>query len=1400
MTTLLRSHSPSGDYEAWQFAEFSDFGTPEWKRIQKMINGQEPRLIVSQQLGAGVGIGQLLETALRPMKSQLHRIGCNLHLVTVLQEPISYAYSARHLTSTGNLQSIFLLDGARTIAAAPQAEIEPMPKKKHAEKMRAARAVSAAHLVSQHRGPDELSSPGSSPSKTPPSPTTAATPAFPISRASTLPPTSSAVEEWSMPETRFVLQPANRSKEGAGPPPSRDWREYRSAVLQPVFLDFEDTAPYSATHNVTGDMTSVLLSFSPPRPRHWCYEQLTQDGQTCASKEGLEDLADAGECEAAVKQANQVAGFGYTMMGSVPGDVSYTVRPKGCFSACHLSNSGFFCPFFNRVEACTGTNCGVDVSEDHYVYCKRECPAPPAAPPPSLRLPASPPLALQPLLPWSQRHRRESLLPPGDEPYSPDQPHQPYFSLPPSLPSAPPPASSAAPTPPLAPEEGWHLGAEGQSCTETCASAGLSCREDDLLAHNGDVDESQRLADLIQRLAPGFNLSSCDGSYTSNVAVPTAKIGSTSKTGENNDFCAFSQPYAEGTTLEGTGRKFDCGAVPYSDGTGRQKQRICWCSARAPPSPAGPPLPLGPGTSPSPLSQPQQQQGGGDGGGGEAGGGDGGANGGADGGGEGGGGKGGGNRGGGLGGGGDSGGGDGGSEGGADGGGDGGGGDGGGLGEGGDGRGGHAGGGLGGRDGGADGGGLGGGGDGGGDGDVGDGAGADAGGGRGGSDGGADGGGLGGGGEGGGDGGGGQGGGGHNSGGEGGAKGSALGGGEGGGGDGEGGGGDSSGGGGGRDGGADGGGDGGGGDGGGGDGGGLGGGGDGGDGAGGNGGDEGGGVSGGGDGGRGDGGGDGGGGDGGGDGGNGGGANRTPSRGGGGGGGGGAKGEMTSGAGGGGGGGANELPNVAPISSTCQPWCAGHAKDWSAKCAWKKDGCSGCSECGNKEGEESSDQQQLGPQQLADVQCGNEGLQWQLSAQHQSCDAACAAAGSSCVGLPSGSRNAACVEGLASSFGRMCASTHGRTSSFAPYITSSGSCRYLHKSSSFSCSSSSSNMRFCPCDSVPPPPPLEQCPNLRKDLCGSFAAGDSIENGDRMVAWGGRILCFMMQGDVVELDENQTLVARLETGGHGHLMMHEDGSLTMHRVSSDLPEGSPDTIVFNCNRTEIDKCQTSCFGHFVAAASCELVEPFRSSAKVCVDSQEPDIEALSWPPRATKASHYLQQPQPLSLDASNRLFTGTSNLLRYFDLVGRTEALDEFAARVFLILGWHVSDWTTTSTTGPCTSTPAAMCAGPHEPCVYDAACSTPANAGDAGWRVGCNAGGVHPMCRFCGFGHYAACPTVRDDKELGAVRAHMKALSVTFPDAATIADLYEANTVDVALYNAAVLPFEPSATKKSPW
>eukprot|EP00966_Prymnesium_polylepis_P278748 6439651-Prymnesium_polylepis.1 len=45
---------------------------------------------------------------------------------------------------------------------------------------------------------------------------------------------------------------------------------------------------------------------------------------------------------------------------------------------------------------------------------------------------------------------------------------------------------------------------------------------------------------------------------------------------------------------------------------------------------------------------------------------------------------------------------------------------------------------------------------------------------------------------------------------------------------------------------------------------------------------------------------------------------------------------------------------------------------------------------------------------------------------------------------------------------------------------------------------------------------------------------------------------------------------------------------------------------------------------------------------------------------------------------------------------------------------------------GSCTSEPAAVCAGPAEPCYQDPDC----NSGG----LGCNAGGAGQQCRFCGF------------------------------------------------------------------
>ena len=58
----------------------------------------------------------------------------------------------------------------------------------------------------------------------------------------------------------------------------------------------------------------------------------------------------------------------------------------------------------------------------------------------------------------------------------------------------------------------------------------------------------------------------------------------------------------------------------------------------------------------------------------------------------------------------------------------------------------------------------------------------------------------------------------------------------------------------------------------------------------------------------------------------------------------------------------------------------------------------------------------------------------------------------------------------------------------------------------------------------------------------------------------------------------------------------------------------------------------------------------------------------------------------------------------------------------------------------PCTATPAAVCAGPAEPCFFDAACDNPHSPDHAG-GIGCNAGGVGQSCRFCGFGEFLDCP-----------------------------------------------------------
>ena len=60
-----------------------------------------------------------------------------------------------------------------------------------------------------------------------------------------------------------------------------------------------------------------------------------------------------------------------------------------------------------------------------------------------------------------------------------------------------------------------------------------------------------------------------------------------------------------------------------------------------------------------------------------------------------------------------------------------------------------------------------------------------------------------------------------------------------------------------------------------------------------------------------------------------------------------------------------------------------------------------------------------------------------------------------------------------------------------------------------------------------------------------------------------------------------------------------------------------------------------------------------------------------------------------------------------------------------------------------CTTSAAAVCGGPTEPCFYDPACADTTSPDHHG-GLGCNAGGLGLLCRFCGFRHFLNCPHAR--------------------------------------------------------
>ena len=65
------------------------------------------------------------------------------------------------------------------------------------------------------------------------------------------------------------------------------------------------------------------------------------------------------------------------------------------------------------------------------------------------------------------------------------------------------PTCSGAPTP------GWYLGAAGKNCSHTCAAEGGICTDEQLLAHNSEVDDSTKVKELITSLGGNLTVASC---------------------------------------------------------------------------------------------------------------------------------------------------------------------------------------------------------------------------------------------------------------------------------------------------------------------------------------------------------------------------------------------------------------------------------------------------------------------------------------------------------------------------------------------------------------------------------------------------------------------------------------------------------------------------------------------------------------------------------------------------------------------------------------------------------------------------------------------------------------------------------------------------------------------------
>ena len=108
--------------------------------------------------------------------------------------------------------------------------------------------------------------------------------------------------------------------------------------------------------------------------------------------------------------------------------------------------------------------------------------------------------------------------------------------------------------------DGWYLASEDASCTDACNKHNLECSEKEFYKHNGDVDSSDEVLNLVEKLGGKTSATWCTDTYGQSPSVP----------GINPEKCSHSAPKRSILT-------FECDSTPSPKY--EKKQRLCWCNA-----------------------------------------------------------------------------------------------------------------------------------------------------------------------------------------------------------------------------------------------------------------------------------------------------------------------------------------------------------------------------------------------------------------------------------------------------------------------------------------------------------------------------------------------------------------------------------------------------------------------------------------------------------------------------------------------------------------------------------------------------------------------------------------------------------------------------------------------------